>query len=329
MSTFEVTDEEIFLVGPILQRLMWADKETRAKIQAFSVNVLPINFYSNTPSLEDIESSYEYSTDQPPYFNAQVFEQKRFRQTLEEILAFSTEFNPPVDGDEENGRRFFWKNSQFSYSDAMSYYCFTRLVRPSTIVEIGSGFSTLVALEAIEKNRTGAVHCIEPFPREFLKRDDRITLHTIKAQDIHPGFLNNILQDNDILFIDSTHTVKTGSDCLHIYLRLLPEIRRNVFVHVHDVFLPFGMPKEWLLNRQIFWTEQYLLLAFLVDNPKASVLYGSNYNAKWNSALMEKFMGGKYPFGGGSLWFRYNGNLYGSVESREGEKGVTPAREGA
>jgi len=98
---------------------------------------------------------------------------------------------------------------------------------------------------------------------------------------------------------------------------LLPEIRRNVFVHVHDVFLPFGMPKEWLLDRQIFWTEQYLLLAFLVDNPKASVLYGSNYNAKWNSSLMEKLMGGKYAFGGGSLWFRYNGNLHGSVESSE------------
>src|SRR6266566_7584549 len=100
MSKFEVTDEEIFLVGPILQRLMWADKETREKIQAFGVNVLPINFYSNTPSLEDIGSSYEYTTDEPPYCNAQVFEQKRFRQTLEEILEFSAEFNPPVEGDE-------------------------------------------------------------------------------------------------------------------------------------------------------------------------------------------------------------------------------------
>jgi Methyltransferase domain len=228
MKEFEVTDKEISLVGPILQRLMWADKETKAKIQNFGVNVLPINFYSNTPSLEEIESSYEYTTVEPPYFNAQIFEQGKFRQTLGEILEFSTEFNPPIDGDEENCRRFFWNNSQFSYSDAMSYYCFVRLVRPPTIVEIGSGFSTLVALEAIEKTRTGAIHCIEPFPREFLQRDDRITLHTVKAQDIHPEFVNDILQDNDILFIDSTHTVKTGSDCLHIYLRLftLPPTRR-------------------------------------------------------------------------------------------------------
>lgn len=306
MSRIEVTDQEISLVGPILQRLIWADKKTRAKIQKFGVNVLPANFYSNTPSIEEIESSYEYATVEPPYLNTQVFDKKRFEQTLEEIIEFSSEFNPPVDGDEENCQGFFWKNSMFSYSDAMSYYCFVRMIQPMNIVEIGSGFSTLVALEAIDKNKSGMVHCFEPFPREFLKKDNRIDLHAVKAQDISPEFLNDILQDNDILFIDSTHTVKTGSDCLHIYLRLLPQIKRNIFVHVHDVFLPFGMPQPWLLDHQYFWTEQYLLLAFLVDNPKASVCYGSNYNANWNPPLMQKLMGDKYPFGGCSIWFKYN-----------------------
>jgi len=236
----------------------------------------------------------------------------------------------------------------------MAYYCFVRLVQPATIVEIGSGFSTLVALEAAERNGFGAVHCIEPFPREFLRNDPRVILHEMKAQDIQPQFLNDVLRlfgncrgdlagnhnllgvtaappqqvgvastpitgnpkepvllDNDIFFVDSTHTVKTGSDCLHIFLRLLPEIKRDIYVHIHDVFLPFGMPKEWLLSQQIFWTEQYLLLAFLIDNPKASVLYGSTYNAKWNSPLMRELMNGKCMFGGGSLWFKYNGSLTG------------------
>lgn len=304
----ELTDQELFLIIPILHRLLGANKETRAKIQKFGIYVLPINYYSNTPSIEEIENSFEYASDEPPYFNAGLFDKTRFRETLEKILEFSAEFNPPADGNEEECRRFFWKNSMFSYSDAMSYYCFVRLARPTTIVEIGSGFSTLVALEAIEQNGSGIVHCIEPFPREFLKSDARITLHTKKAQDIDSEFLNDLLRDNDIFFIDSTHTVKTGSDCLHIYLRLLPKIRRNVFVHVHDVFLPFGMPKDWLLNHQFFWTEQFLLLAFLIDNPKASLLYGSAVNAKWHTALMEAFMRGKYPIGGGSVWFKYYGN---------------------
>jgi PAS domain S-box-containing protein len=307
------TDKLIFAVGPILQHFQWADKEIRAKVQQFGVNVLPINFYSNTPSIEEIESSYEYTTAEPPYLNLNVFEQETMQRTLEQLLQFAPEFNPPVEGDEANCQQFFWKNSQFSYSDAMAYYCLLRLKRPSTIVEIGSGFSTLVALEAVAANGAGIVHCIEPMPRPFLKENDRIILHVAKAQDILPEFLNDTLHDNDVLFIDSTHTVKTGSDCLHIYLRLLPKLKRNIFVHVHDVFLPFGLPQEWLLKRQIFWTEQYLLLALLMDNPKASVLYGSNYNAKWNPFLMEDLMGGKYPFGGGSLWFKYDGVMHGKV----------------
>jgi hypothetical protein len=307
MSKNEVSDKEISLVTPILQRLLSSDEETMVKIQKMGVNVLPCNFYSSTPSIEEIQGSFEYTSDEPPYLNSRVFDEHRFRQTLEKLIEFSIEFNPPVDGDEENCLRFFWKNGQYSFSDAMSYYCFIRMTKPSTIMEIGAGFSTLVALEAVEKNSICSVHCIEPYPREFLKKDNRIHLNCIKAQEIEVEYLNDTLQDGDILFIDSTHTVKSGSDCLHIYLRLLPEIRRNIFIHVHDVFLPFGMPKDWLLNRQLFWTEQYLLLAFLIDNPKASLVYGSNYNAKFLPKLMEALMGGKYPFGGGSIWFKYNG----------------------
>ncbi len=192
----------------------------------------------------------------------------------------------------------------------MFYYCHIRHTCPSTILEIGAGFSTLVALEATEKNGSGRVHCIDPYPRPFLQRDARITLHTAKAQDFSAEFINDTLQDNDILFIDSTHTVKTGSDCLHIYLRLLPRIRRDIWVHVHDVFLPHGMPKEWLLTKHIYWTEQYLLLAFLIDNPKATVVYGSAVNAMWHPTLMEWLMGGQQSIGGGSLWFRYKGNAH-------------------
>ncbi len=237
--------------------------------------------------------------------------------TIEQMLPFSTEFNPPTDGDEEHCREFFWKNSQYSYCDAMSYYCLVRKLQPRNIVEIGSGFSTLIAIAATEMNHSGRIHCIEPYPRNFLKEDKRISLHAIKSQQIDAQFLNSILQDGDILFIDSTHTVKTGSDCLHIYLRLLPKITHNIFVHAHDIYLPFGMPKEWLLNRQIFWTEQYLLLALLLDNPKATLIYSSVFNSKWNNELMKTMMAGKYPVGGGSIWFEYRGKLKTSDFARD------------
>jgi len=307
MSEFELTDEIISFIGRILRRIVHSDKQTRAKIQKLGLDVVPLNFYSNTPSLEEIEDSYEYSVSEPPYLDTRIFEREIMQSTLRQLLEFSAEFDPPAEGDENQPAGFFWNNDQFGYSDAMSYYCFIRLLRPASVVEIGSGFSTLIAVEAMEKNGAGTVHCIEPYPRKFLQEEKRIHLHVLKAQEIDAEFLNDTLQDDDILFIDSTHTVKTGSDCLHIYLRLLPNIRRNILVHVHDVFLPFGMPKQWLTDLQYFWTEQYLLLAFLTDNTRARVLYGSNYNAHWNSSLMVELMRGRSKPGGGSFWFRYDG----------------------
>jgi hypothetical protein len=307
MSQFTVTDEEIAVIGPILQRLRWADRATRAKIQAWGVNVLPITLYSNTPSIAEIEMSYEYADGDPPYLNPHIFDHARFEETLEMLRPFASEFAPPCDGDAEQPAGFFWKNDQFSYGDAMAYWCFLRHTRPANVVEIGSGFSTLVALAAVEKNGAGMVHCIEPFPQRFLSEDRRIDLRAVPAQQMTAEELNDLLRDGDVLFIDSTHTVKTGSDCAHLYLRLVPQLRRNVLVHVHDVFLPFGMPKAWLLEKQIFWTEQYLLLAFLLDNARATAIYGSTYNAERHPVLMDALMGGKYPKGGGSFWFRYDG----------------------
>ena len=213
---------------------------------------------------------------------------------LAELQPFADEFAP------DSG---FWNNSQFTMSDAMAYYCFIRRFRPRTIVEIGSGFSTLVALEATKRNGFGRILCVEPHPRDFLVDAD-VELVRRPVQTVND--LNEWLSaDGDFLFIDSTHTVKTGSDCLHLYLRLLPKLRRRVLVHAHDIFLPFGLPQEWLLQKQIFWTEQFLLLALLTDNPRAQVLWGSAYLQAFHSDALARFMGGKAMAGGGSFWFSY------------------------
>ena len=304
-----MSDEEIKTIGPILQRMMWADAATREQIQAYGVNVLPVNFYSNTPSFEDIKNSFEYTEAEPPYLSEQLFDQAVLSRTLQELTEYSQEFKPVVEGDETNCTNFFWRNGQFSYSDAMAYYCFIRKLKPKTVLEIGSGFSTLIAVEAVKRNNNGKIICVEPFPRPFLERSSDVALVQRRAQEITRDYLNDTLQDGDILFIDSTHTVKTGSDCLHIYLRLLPFIERNIHVHVHDVFLPFGMPMDWLLNKQIFWTEQYLLLALITDNPKAKVTFGSTYNNKYNHEALTKMMNDRFQPGGGSLWFEYQGRL--------------------
>jgi hypothetical protein len=307
-ATGDVTDEEISLIVPILKRVIAGPLAIRESIQKHGVNVLPIDYRVDTPSIEEIRSSFEYANGGvPPYLNEKVFNARKMAGVLKRISKYAEEFRPDVEGNDATNEGFYWNNPMFSYSDAIAYYCFIRHYRPKTIVEIGSGHSTRIALEATRRNGLGKIVCVEPYPRAFLKNNRDIELIARPAQAITVADLDRWLcEEGDFLFIDSTHMVKTGSDCAHIYLRLLPRVRRRIVVHAHDIFLPFGMPQTWALEQQISWTEQYLLFALLIDNPRASVLFGSAYHDVFSKIALAAMMGGKYPSGGGSLWFDYN-----------------------
>ena len=274
-------------------------------LQTRGMNIVPVNYYSTVPSVVEIENSFEYQGDEMPWLSDEIFDTKLMLDFLAELAPFAEEFDPPIKGDEQLCDRYFWENSQFGHSDAMAYYCFIRRFQPKTIIEIGAGFSTLVAREAIDKNGCGKIICVEPYPRPFLASIPHTEVVNLTAQNISAEWLNDQLQDGDLLFIDSTHTVKTGSDCLHIYLKLLPQIKRRIYIHAHDIFLPCGMPKNWMLEQQIFWTEQYLLLAYLLGNSRTKVVYGSAYHEKINLPALKNFMLGRGNAGGGSLYFEH------------------------
>jgi hypothetical protein len=116
-------------------------------------------------------------------------------------------------------------------------------------------------------------------------------------------FFNDNLKDGDVLFIDSTHTVKHDSDCLYIYLNVLPRLTVNLTIHAHDIFLPRTLPRNYLRDLHIYWTEQYLLMAYLIDNPRCKVLYGSQYHSHRNAQRLSALMHGRSLPGGGSFWF--------------------------
>jgi hypothetical protein len=177
-----------------------------------------------------VESAFEYQ-EREPFDAEEIFRTEELRGIMRELTGFSQDFEPPLEGDPDSPNGYFWKNGMFSYSDAMSYYAMIRRVRPRTIVEIGSGFSSLVAREALRRNGAGRLVCIEPFPSKWLRRLPGIELIEKPAQAIPAAFFNETLADGDILFIDSTHTVKVGSDCLHLYLRVLPGLTRDLAFH--------------------------------------------------------------------------------------------------
>ena len=187
----------------------------------------------------------------------------------------------------------------------MAYYCMIRHHKPATIIEVGAGWSTLVAELALKANGAGEIICIEPFPPEFLRGIDSVkTLIERPVQEIPPAFFNASLRDGDFLFIDSTHTVKHGSDCLHLYLSVLPRLSRSVFIHAHDIRLPATFPINELRDKHVYWTEQYLLQAFLTFNSEFEVLMANGYlGHRYMEDLKATFANSPW-WSGGSFWMR-------------------------
>jgi len=304
----KITEKELDLLISLAKKVLWAPPEVRRKLQDRRVNIVPANFYSNVPLISDIENSFEYRSSGAEIYNGGLFSRESICDFIDSISSYSEEFNPPSNGNRENPEGFYWLNPAFSYSDAMSYYCVLRHFKPDHVLEVGSGFSTFIADEAIKKNGVGKITLVEPYPKEFLRRLESVDkIIESFVQDIPVSDFLDLVESSDVWFIDSTHTVKIGSDCLYLYLKVMPEVSTDIVVHTHDVFLPFGMRKQDALDKHIYWTEQYLLYAYMLDNPKIEILFGSAYVNQVLPKAMEKLMANKYPGGGGSIWYRLNG----------------------
>src|SRR5579863_8131484 len=188
------------------QRLLRAPPHVRRRIEEHGVMLTPADFYSTAPLLSDLETTFEGGEgDRRPLYH-RIFDHARIACSLAAMEEFADEFDPPAAGDETDCTGYFWENSQFSHGDAMAYYCLVRRLRPRRIVEIGSGFSTLVADAAMRRNGAGEIVCVEPYPRSFLPgiaSVARIIDQPIQA--LAPDSFRQLLEPGDMLFIDSTH----------------------------------------------------------------------------------------------------------------------------
>ena len=132
-----------------------------------------------------------------------------------------------------------------------------RHFKPRNIIEIGSGYSSLISGQAAAKNGAPALICVEPFPLDFLKKGfpGLRALVQKKVEDVGLDFFSQ-LQSGDIFFIDSSHTVKIGGDVNYLFLEVLPRLNPGVIVHVHDILFPFDYRRDWVMDEFRFWTEQ-------------------------------------------------------------------------
>ena len=196
----------------------------------------------------------------------------------------------PMDKPKELG--FYYNNGSFNPGDAEILYSIIRFFKPKRIVEIGSGNSTLMAREAIKINCNESKEyqcrhtCIEPFHMPWL---ENINVHVERKLVENISFtLFKELEENDILFIDSSHIIRPQGDVTHIYLEILPILKPGVIIHIHDIFTPADIHEGFLLKEMFLWNEQYILEAFLTCNPYFKVVSALSYLKRHYPDLMRE-----------------------------------------
>ena len=171
------------------------------------------------------------------------------------------------------------KNSFFEEGDAEIYYSIIRHLKPKNIIEIGSGHSSLIALEAVDKNYKvdqikSELLCIEPYENKWLE-EKGVNVIRKKIEEVKEDLFIN-LKKNDILFIDSSHVIKPQGDILKIFLELFPKLNKGVVIHIHDIFTPRDYPSKWLKEENRFYNEQYLFEAIMDHSKRYKILLSLN-----------------------------------------------------
>lgn len=205
----------------------------------------------------------------------------------------------PADGPEP---RYDPGNDQFPPQDALLLSALVRQLAPARMVEVGCGWSTTVTARAIASaGLPTELTCIDPYPRDFLASIPQVAALRREKVEHTPLAVFEALGPGDVCFIDSSHVAKTGSDVAHLVLQVLPRLATGVVVHVHDVFLPGDYPQGWV-RAGFGWNEQYLLQAYLADNPRVRVLAGNQWLALRHPEAVRAAWG-DIPLTGSSLWF--------------------------
>ena len=216
---------------------------------------------------------------------------------------------PEHEGETSSEYGFYTQNSQFSWLDCRALFVLLRKLRPRQFIEVGSGFSSLLAAD-VNLRFLGSecqITCIEPYPRAFLKQGVPGISELIekKVQELDPAFFSR-LDSGDILFIDSSHVSKTGSDVNYLVFEVLPRLKPGVLIHIHDIFLPREYPREWVLTENRSWNEQYLVRALLMYSKAFKVVFGCNHAFATHPQGVVKALNleSQAGFGGGSLWIK-------------------------
>jgi hypothetical protein len=270
------------------------------------------HFYSPFPSLPNAERHFDrmraIDAGSLPGIDLRVAQQRALLAELDEF-ATSLTFNDTEQSAKASGWRYWSDNPAYGDSDARFLTSLLNHFRPKRLIELGCGYSSAVTLDARERCSLPDLEItfLDPYPEllETLFRDnDRSTVNVlpIGTQDVDLDLVRE-LEENDVLFIDSTHVSKPGSDVNRIFFEILPALRPGVLIHLHDIFSHFEYPETWI-REQRGWTEQYILRAFLQFNTAFEVVLWPNFLFSLDPAAMVDRYPAMVRNCGGAIWLR-------------------------
>jgi Methyltransferase domain len=294
-------------IAPLLRRLAH-DPKYFELWQSHGFHVGSVHYYQPIPDTRGLPLSLWNRISDLPGVDMREEQQK---QLLSDIAAnFKHEYTAIPEGASTQEFHYYLGNLAFEAVDAEMLFGLIRLLKPRRLYEIGSGFSTLLTADALRRNRVDGYSCrfiaIEPYASAELeaKLPPDVELWRVPIQEVSLDEFESLCE-NDILFIDSSHVCKIGSDVQFEFLEILPRVRPGVVVHIHDIFMPVEYPKQWVLDEHLFWNEQYLLQTFLSFNTTFEVLWAGQWmHIKHPDLLMKAFPSYKAGVSPVSFWLR-------------------------
>jgi Methyltransferase domain len=280
----------------------------RGKIREIvNIGLQPLNMRLGSLTAERAETARLASLDAAGQFDRPVFPTlPQFRQCdpkpLLDAVLRSREKLQRFDAAPDRGG-FSFSNSYFTSPDAEVAYALIGELKPRQIVEVGSGNSTHLLRAAIADGALGTqLVSIDPLPRRSVESAaDRVIDR--RVEQVETSVILDALDRDDVLFIDSSHEIRTGSDVVILLLNILPALRSGVVVHLHDIFLPFEYPREWVVDNGWDWNEQYLVQALLQGSAQFAVLWPGHYLQRTFPGFSDYFACSR-PGTASSLWLR-------------------------
>jgi len=266
--------------------------------------VAPGHFYSPIPSVEDIDRAIAARQPSDPLLGIDLREEEQM-QLLQRLARFYPEI--PFASDRSKGLRFAFDNPSYSWCDAIILFCMIRDLRPRRIIEVGSGHSSCLILDTNELFFGGSIDVtfVDPYPEPLLEllRPGEVERTDIVAKKLQDADLELFasLRANDILFIDSSHVAKAGSDVQSLFFDILPALSPGVVVHLHDIFDRFEYPAGWLREGR-GWNEQYMLRAFLQFNTHFRIKLFTGHMLFKHPDFFHQHMPNCFRNGGGNFW---------------------------